>query len=199
MRMIVCALLAVLSLVSICANARTQAINAPANAPPPIASATPWEYRAPAAPQLGVPASCPTTKPPRPPFVPPLPWSAEPSAGGRAFWYGTSHLWTELRSDGTWRLREFSPSDPTFRQKSPWWREGYSTPHGPEPDLTVTGERVDAPAPPLRPLQANSTWEPSKPDQSFMMTGFNLPTLGCWRITGHYQDVRVTYVVWVTR
>jgi hypothetical protein len=30
-----------------------------------------------------------------------------------------------------------------------------------------------------------------------MVVGINFPTLGCWEITGQYQDAQVTFVVWV--
>src|SRR5579864_5801542 len=134
------------------------------------------------------PASCRVTKPSDAPFVPPLPYSSAPWADG--FWFGTPQLWTALPRSGVWKgLPHYTPSDPTFRQKSPWWREG-----SPESNLTVTGERVDAVAPPLLSDHANSVWEDSQPDQPFMMTGLNFPTVGCWRVTGHYAGYDVSYV-----
>jgi len=30
-----------------------------------------------------------------------------------------------------------------------------------------------------------------------MMVGMNFPTLGCWEITGHYENDELTFVVWV--
>jgi len=32
-----------------------------------------------------------------------------------------------------------------------------------------------------------------------MVTGINIPTLGCWEITAHYQGEELTFVVRVTQ
>jgi hypothetical protein len=144
------------------------------------------------------PASCRVTKPSAAPFVPPSPYPTAPL--GDDFWFGTPQLWTVLPRTGVWKgLPHYTPGDPTFRQKSPWWREGYRRRASPESNLTVTGERLDRVASPLLSDRASSVWEESKPDQPFMMTGLNFPTPGCWRITGHYAGNDVSYVVWVTQ
>jgi hypothetical protein len=31
-----------------------------------------------------------------------------------------------------------------------------------------------------------------------MVAGIFIPTLGCWRITGHYRGEELSYVVWVS-
>src|SRR5512134_1578479 len=53
-------------------------------------------------------ATCPITRPPNPPFVPPAPWPPE-REGGR-FWFGTPELWTELTGSGTWGWLPHSPT-----------------------------------------------------------------------------------------
>jgi hypothetical protein len=64
----------------------------------------------------GPAASCPTTRPPDRPFVPPAPYPRRPPPlHGEVFWYGTARLWTWLEADGTARRSD----------KSLWWREGY--------------------------------------------------------------------------
>jgi hypothetical protein len=30
-----------------------------------------------------------------------------------------------------------------------------------------------------------------------MLVGIDLPTLGCWKITGKYADAELSFVVWV--
>jgi hypothetical protein len=30
-----------------------------------------------------------------------------------------------------------------------------------------------------------------------MLTGIDVPSAGCWEITGHYRDQAITFVVWV--
>jgi len=141
-----------------------------------------------------VPSSCPVTKAVDHPFVPPAPYAEKPSVG--QFWFGTDRLWTTLPMTGTWwGLPHYTPTDPTYRQKLPFWRQGYDPHTEPQPNLTVTGRRIDGPAGPLQSDgKANGSW--TKDDQ-FIMTGINLPTLGCWEITGHYENDELTFVIWV--
>jgi hypothetical protein len=142
-----------------------------------------------------VPKTCPITKPPDPPFIPPAPYSAEVDPA--SFWFGTPRLWTLLRVDGTWKgLPHYAPDDPTFRQKLFWWRQGYKVKEEPQPKLRITGKRLDSSAPPaLLADHASNGWQ--DPAQPFMVVGINLPTLGCWEIKGQYQGAELTYVVWV--
>jgi len=142
-----------------------------------------------------VPETCPTTKPYQASlFVPPSPYPAKAPSG--TFWFGTDRLWTGLAVNGAWRgLPHYTPSDPTFRQKLFFYRQGYDWHTEPQPNLTVTGKRLDAPAPPLLSDRANNGWV--RPEQPFIVTGINFPTLGCWEITAHYKDDELTFVVWV--
>ncbi|HYL17030.1 MAG TPA: hypothetical protein VEV41_28620 [Terriglobales bacterium] len=111
------------------------------------------------------------------------------------FWFGTDRLWTALPASGTWSgLGHYTPNDPTFRQKMGWWRQGYDYRTEPQPKLKVTGKRLDAPATPL--IAEASNVAGSLP---YMMVGMNFPTLGCWKITGHYEDDELTFVVWVAK
>ena len=148
------------------------------------------------APTSSVPDSCPVTKAADQPFVPPPPYLSKAPTG--MFWHGTDELWTLLHADGTWAgLPHYTPHDPTFRQKLFFWREGYDWRAEPQPPLTVTGRRLDAPAPLLMADRANNGyWDDWK---SFMVTGINLPTLGCWEITGHYEGHDLSFLVWVSK
>jgi hypothetical protein len=141
-----------------------------------------------------VAGSCPVTKPADQPFIPPAPYPAKPSA--RQFWFGTDRLWTALPLTGTWSgLPHYTPTDPTYRQKLAFWRQGYDPHSEPRPNLTVTGKRIDGRAGPLQSDgKGNGSW--TKDDQ-FIMTGINFPTLGCWEITGHYETDELTFVIWV--
>jgi hypothetical protein len=142
-----------------------------------------------------VPKSCPISKPPVRPFEPPLPYPVKTSPD--SFWFGTVKLWTKLPADGTWRgLPHYTPSDPTFRQKLFFWRQGYSLRSELPPHLTVTGRRLDATAPPLAADMANAGWQDDE-EHPFMVTGVNFPTLGCWEVTGDYHGDNLTFVVWV--
>lgn len=145
---------------------------------------------------VDVPETCPVTTPSDQPFVPPLPYPTKPSKG--TFWFGTDHLWTALPVDGTWKgLPHYTPSDPTFRQKLFWWREGRDWHTELQPTLKVTGRRLDSAVPPLLADPANNGWV--QRDQPFMVVGINFPTLGCWEIKGHYRDDEVTFVVWIAQ
>lgn len=140
----------------------------------------------------GPPDSCPVTKASDRPFIPPLPYDAEPYPGGS--WFGTDRLWIAPPPDGAWRgLGSYTPTNnPVFRQKIQWWRQGYDPRTEPKPKLKVTGKRLDAPALPLVAEVSNvSGFKPS------MMVGMNFPTLGCWEITGQYEDDELTFFVWL--
>jgi|SRR5215472_3750173 len=144
-----------------------------------------------------VPKSCPITKPPDHPFIPPAPYPAE--TGSDSFWFGNERLWTMVRADGTWKgLPHYTPDDPTFRQKLFWWRQGYNVRTEPQPKLTVTGTRLGSSAPPLVLAdRASNGWVQA--DQPFMVVGINLPTLGCWKITAHYKGEELSFIVWVAQ
>jgi hypothetical protein len=132
----------------------------------------------------GVPASCPTTRPPDRPFVPPAPYPpTPPPLYGDVFWHGTDGLWTWLEADGTARR-----SDKSF-----WWRDGYDWRTEPSPRLLVTGRRLDAAAPAVSIADATNGFRDDI--GAFMLVGLELPTGGCWELTGHYRGQRVRFVV----
>lgn len=137
--------------------------------------------------------NCTVTRPPAPPFAPPAPYPAKPPSRGM-FWFGTEKLWTMLPVDGTWRgLKHYSASTPGFRQKIFWWRKGYNWLSDPNPDLTVKGERLDGPAPHFLIPRATNGYEQNL--KSFMLVGADIPTHGCWKITGRYKDDELSFVI----
>src|SRR5437763_13634837 len=140
------------------------------------------------------PDSCPVTKPAEQAFVPPAPHPAKLPRG--EFWFGTEKLWTFLPVTGMWSgLPHYTADDPTFRQKVAFWRDGYDPHAEPQPNLTVTGRRIDSQAPPLQTDgKGNGSWTD---DDEFVMTGINFPTTGCWEITGRFDEDKLTFVVWV--
>ena len=138
--------------------------------------------------------SCPATMPPLMSFLPPSPYPTELPSG--SFWFGTENLWTTLPMDGTWKgLLHYRPADSAFRNKLFWWHEGYDWRTENAPNLTVTGRRLDAPAPPLATDEhANAGWTNDQ-NHAFMVAGIFIPTPGCWQITGDYNGERLTFVV----
>jgi hypothetical protein len=140
------------------------------------------------------PASCPVTRPPEPPFSAPPPYPpAPPPVYAGQFWYGTEELWTLLRADGLWQ--RLPRHNGAYGQKVFWWRQGYDWRVEPEPALTVTGRRLDAPAPPFASSGATNGFRDDI--GSFMLVGVGIPTAGCWEITGRTAGAELSFVVWV--
>lgn len=139
-----------------------------------------------------LPSNCPVTTPQDPLFVPPSPYDTLGFAD--AFWYGSNSLWTSVPRDGIWAGLSYNQNG--YSQKVFWWREGYVWTEEPEPELIVTGERLDAPALPL--VSSKGTNAYADDIGSAMLVGVDFPTLGCWKITGKYADAELSFVVWVT-
>lgn len=129
--------------------------------------------------------TCPVTKLPSQSFVPPSPYPIEVGAG--QFWFGTRKLWTNLPIEGAWQ---------GLSQKIFWWREGYDWRAENPPQFTVTGRRLDDNVPRLEPVHGNAGWT-NDTNHPFIVVAFDVPTLGCWEITGDYKGDRLTFVVWV--
>jgi hypothetical protein len=194
-----CLLLSVLILVPTLAGCVPKAITPSAQVKPfgnPTAmglpeQATPTEITQSESVQHDPPTSCPITVPQNPPFVPPAPYDSLGFEG--EFWYGSNSLWTAVRENGTWEALPHNPEG--YTQKAFWWRDGYVWSQEPQPALKVTGERLDAVAPPLHVSEATNA---SASDiGSAMLVGVDMPTLGCWKITGKYADTELSFVVWV--
>lgn len=138
------------------------------------------------------PASCLVTVPQDPAFVPPVPYDSLGFAG--YFWFGSSSLWTSLPQDGVWF--GFTENPEGYTEKVFWWRDGYVWTEEPEPDLFVSGERLDAKAPPLNVSRATNAY--ASDIGSAMLVGVDFPMLGCWKITGKYNnDAELSFVIWV--
>jgi len=137
------------------------------------------------------PASCPVTVPQNPAFVPSAPYDVLSSKG--YFWFGSDSLWTAVPQSGVWAGLPHNPGG--YTQKVFWWRDGYVWNEEPEPNLIVTGERLDAEAPPLNVSRATNAY--AGDIGSAMLVGVDFPTLGCWKITGKYQDAELSFVIWV--
>jgi hypothetical protein len=138
-------------------------------------------------------AGCPATVAPNPPFVPPAPnW---PIAEKRNFWYGTADLWVRLDTDGVWNGLWFDGKG--YVQKIFWFSRDFNWRKEPNPDMTVTSKRLDVDGPTL--VLKETTHAILHSDISSMLTGADLPTTGCWEITGHYRGHTLSFVVSVQR
>jgi hypothetical protein len=177
---------------------------APSPTAAPVKPPTPLNHSAstePAAPTLSVPsifptplppADCPITQRQDPPFVPPAPYAAEAPYG--EFWYGTNELWTMLQPDGYWH--SLPSSEHGYVQKVFWWREGYDMTTEQQPQITVSGRRLDGDAPTFEETGGTNGYHGDM--GQFMLTGVAVPTAGCWEITGHYRDATLSFVVWIS-
>jgi len=138
------------------------------------------------------PKTCPVTRPPAQAFIPPAPY-ARYGPSPDSFWYGTASLWTAVSKTGVWSGLPDNPEG--YTQKVFWWREGYVWTEEPEPQLVVSGRRLDATAAPLNVSRATNAF--AEDIQSAMLVGVDFPTLGCWEITGRYAGTELSFVVWV--
>jgi len=137
-------------------------------------------------------SDCPVTVPQVPAFVPPAPYDSLSSFNDH-FWFGANSLWTLIPENGVWEALPHNPEG--YTQKILWWRDGYVWDQEPEPNLVVTGERLDESAPSLIVSKATNAY--ASDIGSAMMVGVDFPTLGCWKITGKYGGAELSFVVWV--
>lgn len=139
-----------------------------------------------------LPKDCPLTVPQDPVFTPPALYDTLDGFKDH-FWFGSASLWTSVPASGVWNGLPHNSGG--YTQKIFWWRDGYNSNEEPEPQLIVTGERLDAQAPPLKASRATNA---SASDiGSAMLVGVDFPTSGCWKVTGEYGDTELSFVVWV--
>jgi hypothetical protein len=75
-----------------------------------------------------------------------------------------------------------------------WYRKGYNWTDDPHPPLNVYGKNLDGSAP---PFTVEGAYAAGNPPQYFMTMGLNIPSAGCWEITGTYRQDKLTFIVWV--
>ena len=129
---------------------------------------------------------------PEPAFVPPKRFVATPPAYYESTWYGSAHLWTMLHDGGEVWGPWLSASPPGLPQKTFWWSVDWVVRDELEPDITVTGQRLDRPGsfrygPPGTNASADFG--------TAMLVGIDIPSYGCWEITARYREARLSYVV----
>lgn len=120
------------------------------------------------------------------PIPPATPWRDQLFGWPAA--YGNGSLWVgALWPHGVVIITpdQINP-DGSMGMKFGWWRSTTGF-------LTITGQRLDAPAPPL-----------SAQTSDYGLTGFNasgvtFPTEGCWQVTGKVGPVTLTFVTFVIK
>jgi mono/diheme cytochrome c family protein len=136
--------------------------------------------------------SCPVTQPPSPAFEPPEGPGDLLREDPLWFWVGSPALWTTLEADGIWR--DLPHHEHGYTQKRPFWSEGYHWREEQNPELVLTGRRLDGDEI-MTGAGASNAYHPDY--GSMIMTAFVLPAAGCWEITASYQDASLSFVVWV--
>jgi hypothetical protein len=97
-------------------------------------------------------------------------------------------LWTALPESGSWG--QLARGEKFF-----WWSADYAVRDELVPNLTVTGRRLDGEAPGFETSEATNVSH-----KSFgiaMLVGVELPTPGCWELTGTYRGESLSLVVLV--
>ena len=131
-------------------------------------------------------ARCPATRPGRfepPPGVPyDVLFGADNSHGNGQLWVGG------LGDNGVIVAGpDFVNRDGSIGMKFGWYRVAPG-------QLTITGRRLDAPAPPARG-SAPSGYGTA----GFQASGVTFPTEGCWEITGAVDSATLTFVTFVIK
>jgi hypothetical protein len=104
-------------------------------------------------------------------------------------WHGNGLLWAGVAADGTYAVdQDRVGADGSIFNKLLW----VTTPPWSRP--TISGERLDAPAPPLRVISVNQG-SFSGADKPSYASAVTFPTAGCWRLTARVADVSLSYVL----
>lgn len=111
------------------------------------------------------------------------------SAGDLAL--GNGQIWTDLWPNGVIVFRKggagFVLPDGSLQMKFLW----FLAVDGP---LTITGRRLDAPAPPLRTAMSAQA-----PAAGFQPSALIFPTTGCWEVTAKAGGSTLTFVTAVVK
>jgi hypothetical protein len=121
-------------------------------------------------------------------------YPARPLFGG--FWYGTEKLWTALQPDGRWYALPQSARG--YTQKIVWWRDGYGGTTEQTPALKITGKQLDGDKTFVVNGMTNAHSSDFGGNGWAMMSGVEIPSLGCWEITGEYHGAQLSFVLEVT-
>jgi hypothetical protein len=137
--------------------------------------------------------ACPVTLP-QPPLVPPTGYPATPVPANEA-WYGSAALWVALDRDGERWHGLPRAKDGSFGQKTFWWSESFSVATEQQPAISVDGRRLDRVGPAFHAGDPGTN--ASFDGTTAMLVGVDVPTSGCWELTGRYRGAALSYVVWI--
>lgn len=128
-------------------------------------------------------ATCAVTKPVQ------APATISSALFGSASAFGSDALWVGgLGENGVILAdREFVNPDGSIGWKFGWYRFASGM-------LSITGQRLDAAAPPLR-----ASIPAGYGSSGFQASGVDFPTEGCWEVTGSLDSTSLTFVAFVLR
>jgi hypothetical protein len=152
-------------------------------------------FRAPVTATTGAGAACPVTVPDGS-FRAPPPWPAEPPAYYGSHWFGTADLWTMLDVGG--EVWHGLPVDAQgLGQKTFWWSTAFTGgANESNPRITVSGIKLDDPAPRTLPIGGRATNAAADFGEA-MLVGVTVPSTGCWELTASYKGHSLSYTVLV--
>jgi hypothetical protein len=103
-------------------------------------------------------------------------------------YHGNGKLWVAPWPEGTiLATPDYVRADGSIGMKFPWWR-------GVKGELSITGLRLDAKAPPLEAEIPDGYG-----DSGFQAAGLIFPTEGCWEVTGAVGEASLTIVTLVVK
>ena len=88
-------------------------------------------------------------------------------------------------------MRDLPQSAGGLTQKTFWWSADWAPTGQPEPAITVTGRRLDGPG----SFSFGPGTNASADFGTAMLVGIDVPTTGCWEITGRYQTATLSFTV----
>jgi hypothetical protein len=110
-------------------------------------------------------------------------------------WVGSPELAARVPQGGLWKGMGL---DYQFRDKWWWWREGYSAPEEPVPELEITAIMLDGEAPTVHIPHATNAMEardpPGPPRWHRILTLMEFPAPGCWAVTATYHGNELHFV-----
>ena len=102
--------------------------------------------------------------------------------------HGNGKLWTLFWPHNVViATPDFVQEDGAVRMKWPWWR-------GIKGELRISGNRLDAKAPPVRADISDAYGR-----SGFQPSAIFFPTDGCWKITGSVGDASLTFVTMILK
>jgi hypothetical protein len=139
-----------------------------------------------------VPGSCPVTL--HPDGAPLASQTATLSLPGSMVPYGQPQLWTLIPRSGSWTSSTSTTGGRFIRTL--WYSDLWSVRDEPSPSISVSAGRLGGGDSVTGSAAVNAR---SRELGTSMIVSLDLPSGGCWQITGTYRDKSLSYVVWVER